>query len=97
MNFMKQQINRIKNPPKPKLEKDFNYNTFSVLVLMFFAMIGVVVFHLTKVSPEIIPEQYASIFGGTVLAAVLIGIIPFGNIEETVMPFIFYHLWKDSK
>ncbi len=69
MNFLKKRYSRIKNLPTFRLDKDFIFNTFSLLFLILLAGIGIAVFQLTGLGFTDVELQ------GIILAAVVSGVV----------------------
>jgi len=69
MNFLKKRYTRIKNLPSFHLEKDFIFNTFSLLVLIILAVAAVTVFEIAGLGFTDVELQ------GIILAVVASGII----------------------
>ncbi len=69
MNFLRKRYSRIKNLPSFRLERDFIFNTFSLLVLIILAGIGIAVFQLTGLGFSDAELQ------GIILAAIVSGVV----------------------
>ncbi len=75
MNFLKKRYTRIKNLPSFRLEKDFIFNTFSLLVLIILAVAAVAVFELAGLGLSDLEIQgitMAVIISGLIIALVSI-------------------------
>src|SRR6056297_76615 len=69
MNILKKRYSRIKNLPSFHLERDFIFNTFSLLFLILLAGIGIAIFQMTGFGFSDMELQ------GIILAALVSGIV----------------------
>lgn len=73
MSFLQKRYSRIKNLPSFRLERDFIFNTFSLLVLIILAGVVITIFELTGLGFSEVELQgivLATVFSGVIIALV---------------------------
>ena len=78
MNILKKRFSRIKNLPGFRLDKDFGFNTFSILFLIF--SVGAAMGIARVLGIELAEEELTGMVLGLVIGGIIVSLLPFWNI-----------------
>jgi len=78
MNFLRRRYSRIKNLPTFRLEKDFSFNTFSLLVLVIITAFAVSLFEISGAG--FTPEELQGIVAAILVSGIIIAVLPLWNV-----------------
>lgn len=78
MSIFQKEYKRIKNTPSFRLEKDFSFNTFSVLLLVLVSITFIAVLELSGLGLS--PSELQGIVPALLLSGLIVALLPFWNM-----------------
>jgi regulator of protease activity HflC (stomatin/prohibitin superfamily) len=78
VNFLRRRYSRIKNLPSYQLEKDFSFNTFSLLVLVLITVLAVSFFEISGAGFTL--PELRGIAGALLVSGIIVAALPLWNI-----------------
>lgn len=78
MNLLKKRYSRIKNLPSFSLERDFSFNTFSLLVLVIITALAVSLFEVSGAGFS--PLELRGIVGAILVSGIIVAVLPLWNV-----------------